>query len=457
MSSESGGTQLLGATRGNSLKVRRGTIAVTAGPDAGKSVPLAGKPIRIGTGAGNDLVLTDPTVSRAHLEVEPSPLGPLLRDLDSTNGTFVDGNRVKEGWLRAGAQILAGQTKLAWNEDQAQEDIPLSAKDRFGNVLGRSPSMRAAFWLMEKVAPEDLTVLLTGETGTGKEAFAEALHQESPRKTKPFIVFDCGAVPENLMESELFGHMKGAFTGAAGDRKGAAEEADGGTLFLDEIGELPKELQPKLLRLLEKKEVKRVGSTNPKKVDVRIVAATNRDLASEVNRGAFREDLYYRLAVVQVKLPPLRERREDIPTLARHFAREFFTRKNDPNPVERLHEVPAEFFDQLSELYWPGNVRELRNHVERSLALGRQNAPTREADDKTGERPMARTTAAAADLKIDETRPFVEAKSEWVETFERAYLKALMERHAGNYSRAAREAALDRMYLKKLLRKYEML
>ena len=444
---EPAGTQVLGS-RTTGLKVRRGTLSVVAGPDLGKSVPLSSQPVRIGTGEGNTLVLTDPTVSRAHVEVTPSPDGPLLADQGSTNGTFVDGNRVKEAWLRPGAEVTIGQTKLVFKSDDTTEDIPLSTKDKFGIVLGKSASMRASFWLLEKVVSEDLTVLLTGETGTGKEAVAESLHKESNRKEKPFVVFDCGAVPENLMESELFGHVKGSFTGAVGERKGAAEEADGGTLFLDEIGELPRELQPKLLRLLEKKEVKRIGGSTTKKVDVRIVAATNRDLASEVNRGVFREDLYYRLAVVQIKLPPLRERREDVPALARHFAKEFFLRKGQDG-IAKMHEVPGEFFEALKDLYWPGNVRELRNHVERARALGLGGAP-----------PPPGTQKAPPDLsnvKVDVERPFVEAKAEWVESFERAYLKALMERHAGNYSRAARDAALDRMYLKKLLRKYEML
>ena len=445
---EPGGTQVLGA-RATSLKVRRGTITVGGGPDAGKSVPIAGKSVRIGSAEGNDIVLSDRAVSRAHCEITPTPDGPLVKDLGSTNGTFVDGNRVREAWIKPGAQITVGETKLSFVSDESTEDIPLSPKNKFGGVIGHSATMRAAFWMLEKVAPEDLTVLLTGETGTGKEAFAEALHTESPRKDKPFIVFDCGAVAENLMESELFGHMKGSFTGAIADRKGAAEEADGGTLFLDEIGELPRELQPKLLRLLEKKEVKRVGSQTTKQVNVRIVAATNRDLASEVNRGVFREDLYYRLCVVHIKIPPLRERREDIPALAKHFAKEFFVRKG-LEPTEKLHEVPGEFFEALKELYWPGNVRELRNHVERALALG-----TGTGAAATGARAAPPQTLEG--VNIDVTRPFVDAKSEWVERFEKTYLTALMERHAGNYSRAAREAALDRMYLKKLLRKYEML
>src|SRR5262249_37514204 len=286
-------------------------LTVTGGAHKGESIEGAGAIVRVGSKAGNTLQLPIETVSRYHFEIEPTPLGFLLRDLGSTNGTFVDNYRVRELYLPRRAQLQAGGVTLAFEALGEAVPIELSREDRFGDVLGRSPAMRELFSLLERVAAKDLTILLEGESGTGKERLAEAIHLKSPRATKRFVVFDCASVPATLMESELLGHERGAFTGASGRRIGRFEEADGGTLFLDEIGELPLELQPKLLRALERREIRRVGGSGVIPVDVRVVAATNRDLGREVNRGAFREDLYYRLAVVRLRVPPLRERRDD--------------------------------------------------------------------------------------------------------------------------------------------------
>jgi transcriptional regulator with PAS, ATPase and Fis domain len=274
-------------------------------------------------------------------------------------------------------------------------------------------------------------VLLLGETGTGKEAVAESLHRESQRRNEPFIVVDCGAIPPNLLESELFGHVRGAFTGAVASREGAFEAANGGTLFLDEIGELPIDLQPKLLRALEAREVKRVGAKDYTAIDARIIAATHRDLAAEVNTQKFRSDLYYRLAVLEVRLPPLRERLEDLPELVEHMLKSLGAADK---PEAALCRTP-EFLADLRRHSWPGNVRELRNYVERCLALN-QMQPLGGAD----ELPV-----------VDVTQPIKIARDRWTRAFERRYLEEILERHGGNVAAAARAAGVDRIYFYRLL------
>jgi DNA-binding NtrC family response regulator len=416
----------------------------------GEGVESAGV-VRVGSKDGIALRVENPTVSRYHFEIEPTADGVVLRDLGSTNGTFVDGYRVREIFLPARAQLKAGEVALTYELLGDEELIELSNSDRFADVLGRSAPMRELFSMLERVAPKDITVLLEGESGTGKEKLAEAIHLRSARAERPLVVFDCAAVPPSLMESELFGHERGAFTGADSRRIGRFEEASGGTLFLDEIGELPLDLQPKLLRVLERREIRRVGGTAVIPVDARIVAATNRDLAREVNRGAFREDLYYRLAVIRVRVPALRERASDIPLLVEHFVREFFE-----GDVARTREVTAGISEAnwqgLQTHPWPGNVRELRNFIERTLAVS--------GGVDAGEVPPARQRAgggaddnAAGELRwpVDLQRPFLEAREELLGRFERSYLERMLEAHGGNISRAARAAGLDRMHFKRLL------
>jgi DNA-binding NtrC family response regulator len=416
---------------------------------AGQSIEGAGEIVRVGSKEGNSLRLPNETVSRYHFEIEPTPLGFLLRDLGSTNGTFVDGYRVREVYLPRRAQLKAGEVQLVFEALGQDVAIELSEDDRFGDALGRSAAMREVFSVLQKVAKKDLTVLLEGESGTGKERLAEAIHLQSARCKSRFVVFDCASVPPTLMESELLGHERGAFTGAGARRIGRFEESDGGTLFLDEIGELPLELQPKLLRALERREIRRVGGAAVQPVDVRVLAATNRDLVREVNRGAFREDLYYRLAVVRVRVPPLRERREDIPLLVEHFVRESL----DGDEV-RAREVVAGIsevnWQGLLNHPWPGNVRELRNFIERTLAVsGGVEAevppPPRGASGMPG----------PADDAVDLSRPFIEAREALLTRFERGYLEAMLQRHGGNISRAARAAGLDRMHFKRLLSKHQ--
>ena len=301
------------------LILKKARFVVTRGQDRGKEIVLQKPLVTAGTLPENDLVLTDPTVSRHHAVVEEKADGYVLRDLNSTNGTFLEGARIREGYLAAGSATRLGETYMIFSPLEERIETVQNSADRFGNLIGPSLSMREIFGILERVAPTDITVLIQGETGTGKELAARAIHDHSRVTEGPFVVFDCGAVASNLIESELFGHEKGAFTDAVKSRQGAFELADGGTLFLDEIGELTPALQPKLLRALDQQEVKRVGADQAVKVNVRVVAATNRDLEKEVKAGRFREDLFYRLSVVTVSLLPLRKHKEDIEPIAEHL------------------------------------------------------------------------------------------------------------------------------------------
>jgi len=431
-------TLVLGAGRSSPSKVR---VYRLIQPKTGASHECTAPSLRMGSSAQNDLVLADEGVSRIHAEISADEYGFRLRDLGSTNGTLIDGVRAHDVYLRPGAKLTLGRAELVFEPQATEAAVPLAAEGRFGPLVGSSPAMRELFHVLGRVAPSETTVLIQGESGTGKEIIAEAIHGASPRRGGPFVVFDCSAVSGSLLESELFGHEKGAFTGAAGAREGCLEAADGGTLFLDEIGELPLDLQPKLLRAAEKKELRRVGGTQSKKVDVRLLAATNRDLAAEVNRGTFREDLYYRLAVVRLRAPPLRERSDDIPMLVEHFLKKLL--RQDHLVAEALDSMNATSWQKLAAQPWRGNVRELRNFVERRLTMG---------DDVTLEGPAIGSSPEGAD--VDTTRPFIEQRDEVVERFERAYVEQLLAKHDGNFSRAAAAAGIDRMYFKRLVKKY---
>ncbi|MBV9950222.1 MAG: sigma-54-dependent Fis family transcriptional regulator, partial [Myxococcales bacterium] len=310
----------------------------------------------------------------------------------------------------------------------------------FGQLAGTSVPMRKLFALLEKIGPSDINVLIEGESGTGKELVANEIVQRSPRAEKPFVVVDCGAISPSLVESELFGHLRGSFTGADRDRVGAFEAADGGTVFLDEVGELPVELQPKLLRAIEAREIRRVGETRPRKVNVRVVSATNRDLEREVNRGGFREDLYFRLAVMSVRVPPLRERLDDLVILVRVFLQALGVPEQ-----ERLFNAPV--LAEMARHDWPGNVRELRNYVERSVVLQKAGPTARRAASPN---PATAGGAPAFDISV----PFKIAKDGAIDTFERGYLTALLEAAGNNMSKAARMAGMDRMYLHRLVQKH---
>ncbi len=407
---------------------------------------------RVGSRRGADLVLEDGRVSRLHFEITLDEHGYRLRDLESTNGTFVDGYRARDVYLRPQSRIEVGDQTIVFSPGEAEVDVPASPDDRFGPLFGRSLAMRELFALLAKAAPTNATLLVEGESGTGKELVAEAVHAASGRPGGPLVVFDCAAIPPELMESELFGHEKGAFTGATARRVGHLEEAHGGTLFLDELGELPLEMQPKLLRALEKREVRRVGGTKTMPVDVRLIAATNRDLAAEVNRGAFREDLYYRLAVVRVRMPPLRERPTDVPLLVEHFIRG--TLPEDPRRAEQMiASISDANRERLMSHPWPGNVRELKNMIIRTLALSRPDEPVElEPPSERGLRAVERSRAEP--VSVDLERPFSDLKKHVVADFERTYLTRQLARFDGNFSRAAAASGMDRMYFKRMLKKY---
>jgi transcriptional regulator with GAF, ATPase, and Fis domain len=435
------------------LKERRIKMVVVKGPDAGLEKEIEGGTHIVGTHPNSDLKLTDPTVSRYHLEVQLLADGVKVTDLQSTNGTLHGGTKLGSVVVTGPARLRLGKTTEV-DIVPADEAVALTpfAGDRFGNVLGAAAPMRALFALLGRVAPTEATVLLEGETGTGKEALAEAIHAQSSRADRPFVVVDCGAMPRDIVASELFGHVRGAFTGAVNPKEGLVEAADGGTLFLDEIGELAIDLQPQLLRMLEKREVRRVGDVKAKKVDIRVIAATHRDLRKMVKEGTFREDLFFRLAVVRAVVPPLRDRREDIRLLAHAFA-EQMGRGGFALP-ERLER-------KLMSYDWPGNVRELRNVVEQALSLGDGALPGVPSTGEIAAQSSAAPAVGGAALSSGGLSaqdvldlPFKEAKGKLVEEFEREYLTALLARHKGNVSRAAQEAGIDRNYIHRLVKKY---
>ncbi len=441
-------TQLLTDDASGALVERTFRLRVVSGPDAGKEHQLDEGTTMVGTHADNDLVLTDATVSRYHLEIRVRRDGIEIRDLETTNGT-------KHGGTKVGNVVLTGASRLRLGKHTEVDVEPIDTSidlgdwhgDRFGDVLGTTTPMRRLFALLGKAAPTEATILLQGETGTGKEAIAEAVHKQSKRNRGPFIVVDCGSIPHELIASELFGHAKGSFTGAANDKQGLIEAANKGTLFLDEIGELALDLQPQLLRVLDRRQVRRVGETQSVDVDIRVIAATHRDLRAMVKSGQFREDLYYRLAVVATVVPPLRDRKADIPALASWFA--------DKMGRGGFAQSPA-LLDLLERHDWPGNVRELRNVVERALSLGA--AALQDLGEGT-QRPSTEEPAAARPASVPPGAdvlelPFKEAKAALVESFERDYLSALLHRHRGNISRAAAEAGIDRNYIHRLVKKY---
>jgi len=438
------GTRIRREATPATVNLRRCKLVVIKGAQRGTEFVIAGDVIRVGKAPENDLVLADETVSRVHFEIVRDAKGYLVRDMKSTNGTFLDSAEVKEAYLRAGSVIKAGEVELKFSPFEERIEILPSEKEALGEMVGKSPAMREIFGLVEKIAPTDATVLIEGETGTGKDMIARTLHQLSPRADKPFIVVDCGAVAGTLIESELFGHEKGAFTGASSARQGAFELAAGGTIFLDELGELSLDLQPKLLRVLEQRELRRVGGTKTIKVDLRVVAATRKDLRSEVEKGKFREDLYFRLNVVPITAPSLRERREDIPLLI-----DSMLKKLAPDGVTLTDSTRG----ALMAHDWPGNVRELRNVIERALALGADPgmlvAPVGSASGHTSAAVQLRDA-----VEFDPGVSFRDTKEKWNELFERRYLAWLIKRADGNISKAARDADMDRKYLHKLLRKY---
>jgi DNA-binding NtrC family response regulator len=419
------------ATNAREVEVQRFRIEVVSGPNRGQIAISEADELSVGTAPTNHLVLTDPTVSRHHFAVAALADGYQLRDL-SASGTLLAGYRVEVAYIDSGALIQAGETTVRFEALDERLAQPLSPDPRFGEVLGQSAAMRRLFAQLEHAASGDAAILLEGETGTGKRLLAEAVHQRSARASGPFQVVDCSAVTPGLLESELFGHEQGAFAGADQQRVGAFGLADGGTLFLDEVGELPAELQAKLVRVLETRQVRRVGSVEPVTVDVRVIAASCRDLRRDVNAGSFRTDLFCLLRGVHAPVPPLRERRDDIPLLVAHFYRELAGRADA--------EPPAELVASLSRQPWPGNVRELRGAVERAI-----HEPSEEQAGRSESWP-----------ELDFTISFRESKEGALAVWTRVYVRELVDRYGGNLSRAARAVSMDRNHLRDLLHKYAM-
>ncbi len=447
-------THVLASATATAFATRKCNLVVLEGPRLGERFALDKKGLKFGKGPDNDVILPDPSISRSHFEIIEDGGGYLIRDLGSTNGTFVEGTQVREGFLRPGQRIKAGVSTLLFELTHERIDIEPGAVDRFGSLVGRSPPMRALFAMLERIAPTDLTVLIIGETGSGKGAVARAIHEHSPRAKDPFVVVDCAGVARSLIEAELFGHEKGAFTGAVEARAGACERADGGTLFLDEIDDLPLDLQPKLLRVLEERVVQRLGSGRTKRLDLRVIAATKADPGALVTAGKMREDLYFRIAVMTIPVPPLRARLSDLSLLVASFL------GGDESAWDLM---PPEQRRELETYAWPGNVRELRNFVERMRHLGagafppdlmRGPIPLLAKDGTRPSAPPADTRAIGADEAVDIGRPFKEMKEALVERFERAYLERLLEKSGWNIARAARDAQLDRKYFYDLLRKH---
>jgi DNA-binding NtrC family response regulator len=427
-------------TFGAHAAMRAVRLRVLAGPGAGTEIDVPPIGVVLGADPGCDVVLEDTSVSGRHCTIRPTATGFDVTDLGSKNGTVIDGVAVTKVTAPAGAVLRLGHSLIQLLPADDVVEIPPSTHDHFGEMRGQSLAMRQVFALLERAARSDASILFLGESGTGKELAARAVHDQSPRKDGPFVVFDCGAATDNLIESDLFGHVRGAFTGATGDRTGAFAAAHGGTIFLDEIGDLPISLQPKLLRMLEAGEVVALGSRKTERYDVRVVAATHRDVYGEVARGGFRGDLYYRLAVVEVHLPPLRQRQGDLQRLIEIFLERAGARALIP-------QVGGAALEKLERYHWPGNVRELRNVITRAVALSAAG------DDFQSLPIFLRPTMGAPDAvpTARADRPFHDAKQDVVDRFEREYLTDLLKRAAGNMSQAARLAGLERKFLYKLL------
>ncbi len=426
-------------TRGRTAP-RSYSLQVLDQPAASTRVALGARPVIVGAHASCDLVLSDPQVSRRHAELAIVPEGIRIKDLGSTNGSWYQGTKIGELVVAAGATVKFGATRVRIAAAEAPS-LPPSEHDHFGDMAGKSLAMRELFAVLEMASPTDATVLIEGESGTGKELAARAIHDASSRASGPFIVVDCSAITESLVDSHLFGHVRGAFTGAERERKGAFVEATGGTLFLDELGELPLSAQAKLLRVLEAQTVQPVGADRPVTVDTRVVAATHRDLSRMVAAKEFRFDLFYRLAVVHVALPPMRDRLEDLPHLIETF---YQRRKAIAGPVD------GDNLERLRRHAWPGNVRELRNVLERAWALSGGSSGFREL------RLWLDPGAAQGQVVeiIDTALQFKEAKERWNDHFERRYVAMVFAANHDNVTHAADHAGLSRRHFRELLYKH---
>ncbi len=417
--------------------VRRFQLRVLEGSAEGKRYAGTGERTVVGTDPTADFRLDDPTVSRRHCELVFVDGTVRIRDLGSRNGTFVNGVSIEGAHLATGSVVRIGRTKLAFEEGRADTAVARTNRDRFGSLVGGTPAMQKVFEILEYVAASDVTVLIQGETGTGKDLAANSIHNASERRSGPFIVVDCSAISTHLLDSELFGHERGAYTGAEKARAGVFEAAAGGTVFLDEIGELALDLQPKLLRVLEQREVRRLGDMQVIPIDVRIIAATNRDLSAEVKAGRFRSDLYYRLMVAEVTMPSLRKRSADLPLLVQAILQQLGAEASH----DALFERPA-FIAELHKHTWPGNARELRNYLSRCISLQQYVAPALlgEANEDTS--------------PIDVDIPLRELREQWIEKFEKAYLEKILLANGNSVTVAARAAGLNRAHFHRLLARH---
>ncbi len=455
--------EIAGQPLGEALEVQSFRVEVLDGEEAGQRIEVDKPVFLIGTDPLCDLVLPDRTASRRHCELRVE--GEVLRLVDrgSTNGTWLDGRRVMEVTLEQSTTLRAGSTHLRVSLERELQALPRD-RTRYGNIVGTSPALRDVFAILDKVAPTDLALVIEGETGTGKELIVRAIHEASRRARRPLEVFDCSAFPGTLLESELFGHEKGSFSGASYTHKGVFERADGGTVFLDELGEMDIEFQAKFLRALELGEIRRVGGERTQRVDVRVVAATHRNLEELIQQGRFRQDLFYRLAKVRFRLPPLRERLEDIPLLC-----DFFLDQLAPALGSRPTITPGALA-VMQSYAWPGNIRELRNIVERAATLCEGVIHTEYIAAELGVEPPHPSRGVAAEpaeppptfrhtLESPEgdLLPLREAKDQLVSEFERHYLERLLEKHQQNISAAAREADVDRRHFYRLLKKYGLM
>ena len=449
--------QIDGRPLSDGFTVEKIGLRVLSGDDAGDVVLFENAFIRIGSDPLNDIVLTDPTVSRHHAEIRRVGDDIQLVDMNSTNGTTVDGLSVAEINLQPNQIFQVGRTQIRVSTLKEQIPISVTQKTHYGSMVGHSVALREIFSILDRIAPSELSIVIEGETGTGKELIARAIHDQSNRAKKPFVVFDCSAFTATLLESELFGHEKGAFSGALAKHRGVFERANGGTIFFDELGEMDIEFQPKFLRVLETGDLRRVGGESTFNVDVRVVAATNRDLEELIAEKKFRQDLFYRLAKVRFLLPPLRKRIEDIPPLTEHFLKKICKDRIAPT-------IDKDAYLILQKYEWPGNIRQLKNVIEKAIAFNDGNISAdyfrKELSIEKGAPQFSSKSSFDEEViafqENEELLPFREAKEILVNAFEKGYLRRLLKENKNNVSAAARHAKIDRRHLYRLLKKHDI-